>query len=116
MISNCLQMPKRKLKKSQKPPAICLYPSWASQPQEIRILVVSWNMAGSLPDSENLSRLLKPMRLQNDLIVIGTAQAIQGRSSASTHKSCPSSSAARRAGKGCSESTWRGSRLSTQKG
>lgn len=39
---------------------------------QISLLVLTWNMAGKLPDQDTLVMLLCPTRVLNDLIVIGT--------------------------------------------
>lgn len=45
---------------------------------EIRILSVTWNLAGKTPDDEDMRNLLHPQDIHHDIYVIGTQEALGG--------------------------------------
>lgn len=40
--------------------------------ESLNLLIVTWNLMGTLPDSRTIAGLLNAERMKNDLIVIGT--------------------------------------------
>lgn len=44
----------------------------------MRILSVTWNLAGETPDNQDLRNLLHPEDIHHDIYVIGTQEALGG--------------------------------------